>query len=117
MSATAFCPPDARLVHPEVVRDFVPDRVADDLFRVLDIAGGSEDGFSKNRDFIGQDPVIMRASRGLWHAFVKAEKRRVAPEPELPPLLWGRLVFNNHGHICELREEFLRDGLESFGDK
>src|SRR5207248_2834164 len=71
-SAFPFRAPDSALVHTEVVRDFVPDRIRDDLLQMFHAARHALVRTLINRDLIRHAERIADAAAGQRAAMIQA---------------------------------------------
>jgi len=94
------------LVHAEVMRDLVPDRIFHYFLQVLRIRGRLFDRFLENRNFVGKNSGIVDSPFSPRHAFVQAEQTPAAAQAELYFLLRGRFVLYNDGDIIQQIQKF-----------
>jgi hypothetical protein len=98
----AFGSPNLRFVHPEVVRNLVPNRVGNHL---LQLGGCSRHAFVWtliNRYPIRHGEALKDRSARQRVALVEAEQART-----------GRLLLDNNGHVFEAPAEALGNVAES----
>jgi hypothetical protein len=67
----AFGPPHAGLVHAEIMRHLMPDRIRDQLFQVRRISCQPFMRSLKNNDLIGHHEAVRDAARGERPAVIE----------------------------------------------
>jgi hypothetical protein len=97
-STISFRTPDLVLVHSEIMRDLMPDRIGYHPFQFGARACKAFMRTLENRDLIGQTEPVENGALGQRPALIEAEHAAT-----------GRLTLDHHSYVMHAPAKTLRD--------
>lgn len=98
-SSQPLCGPNLPLVHPKVVRNFMPKRLLHQAFQILAVASHPLVRTLEYRDSIGQVEGLKNAAVRKGLPFIQSEKGAVRRNSSRFKLDHRRLIFDYYGYV------------------